>query len=123
MSKKRLRAHRPGIPFQGARVNIPAKAGPTPQCRAGVPHPESGQGQSRAAVAWTKEIGHGPLDGNGSSCRLRTDRSFVHALWPTIGESLPRAARVQMNADKLLYLYEIDQIIPVQLIPIERGLI
>ena len=34
-----------------------------------------------------------------------------------------RAARVHLNADKLLYLYEIDQIIPVQLIPIERGLI
>ena len=28
-----------------------------------------------------------------------------------------------MNADKLLYLYETDQIIPIQLIPIEWGLI
>ena len=34
-----------------------------------------------------------------------------------------REARVQENADKLLYLYEMDQIIPVQSIPIERGLI
>ena len=42
---------------------------------------------------------------------------------PTPSRARGRAACVYLNADKLLYLYEVDQIICAQLIPIERSLI
>jgi len=61
---------------------------------------------------------------HGTACsmdaRIKSGHDMGVVDWREVAA---RAACVRLNADKLLYLYEIDQMICAQLIPIERSLI